>query len=188
MPLLTRILGISAAVLSLFARGHAESELFQRISLEAEAGYVFPLGNLSPLLNPNPNLGLRATSSYYGPLLAHTRIHVGQMDGEKSPVPVLMGSCGVGLEWHGKRAFLTGIGLGLSLNYGHVSSEEVPPGRQFFMEDGESEFGFYHFLRWHIPLQRTLFLVGEIRNDVILTEPEYSKSVSTLLGVGWQWK
>ena len=73
------------AALGLSAPGHAASELFQRLSLEAEAGYAFPLGNLEPLLDPSPDFGLRITSSYYGPLLAHVRVHAGRLTGANSP-------------------------------------------------------------------------------------------------------
>lgn len=168
--------------------GHAGSELFQRLSLEAEGGYAFPQGNLESVLDPSPDFGLRATSSYYGPFLAHLRLHGGSLEGAKSPAPVLFASGGVGLEWRGMRVYLPAVGLGVSLNYGRISSEDRPAGRSFLMEDGESEFGFYPFLRWHIPVRRAFFLIGEIRNDVMLTEPEYSRMISTSIGAGWQWK
>jgi hypothetical protein len=166
----------------------AESELFQRMSLEAEGGYVFPAGNLSPILDPQPELGLRITSSYYGPLAAHARFHASRQDGGGSPVPVLMAAAGVGLEWRGPSWYLPAAGLGVSLNYARVSHANVPVGREFFMEDGESEFGFYPFLRWHIPLGGSWFLVADVVSDVILTEPEYSRMFSTHLGAGWRWK
>lgn len=186
-----RAIGCAAAALCsaiLALPGHAGSELFQRLSLEAEGGYAFPRGNLESVLDPSPDFGLRITSSYHGPFLAHVRLHGGRLDGGKSPVPVLLATGGVGLEWRGTLRYLPAVGLGVSLNYGRVSKDDVPAGRSFFMEDGESEFGFYPFLRWHIPVRRAFFLVGEIRNDVMLTEPGYSRMTSTLIGAGWQWK
>jgi hypothetical protein len=182
-----RAIGGAFAALCLTVPGHAASELFQRLSLEAEGGYLFPQGNLEPVLDPSPDFGLRITSSYYGPFLAHVRFHGGRLDGG-SPVPVLFASGGVGLEWRGSRVYLPALGLGASLNYGRVSHDDVPAGRTFFMEDGESEFGFYPFLRWHIPVRRAFFLIGEIRNDVMLTEPRYSRMITTSIGAGWQWK
>lgn len=167
---------------------HAGSELLQRLSLEAEGGYAFPQGNLEPILDPSPDFGLRATSSYQGPFLAHVRLHGGRLAGPRSPAPVLFAALGVGLEWRGTRAYLPAAGLGVSLNYGRISREDRPAGRTLLMEDGESEFGFYPFLRWHIPVRRAFFLVGEIRNDVMLTEPVYSRMISTSIGAGWQWK
>ena len=178
----------AAAALCAALPCRAGSELFQRLSLEAEGGYAFPQGNLEPVLDPGLDFGLRATSSYYGPFLAHVRVHGGRLDGGNSPAPVLVASGGVGLEWRGTRAYLPAAGLGVSLNYARVSKDDVPAGRSFFMEDGESEFGFYPFLRWHIPVRRAFFLIGEIRNDVMLTEPRYSRMISTSIGAGWQWK
>jgi hypothetical protein len=181
-------IGCAAAALCLAAPCRAASELLQRLSLEAEGGYAFPQGNLEPVLDPSPDFGLRVTSSYYGPFQAHVRLHAGRMTGGNGPVPVLCAAGGAGLEWRGTRMYLPGLGLGVSLNYGRVSRDDVPAGRSFFMEDGESEFGFYPFLRWHIPVRRAFFLVGEIRNDVMLTEPGYSRIISTVIGAGWQWK
>ena len=149
---------------------------------------LFPQGNLEPVLDPSQDFGLRITSSYHGPFLAHVRLHGGRLAGGNSPAPVLFASGGVGLEWRGTRVYLPAVGLGASLNYGRISGDDVPAGRSFLMEDGESEFGFYPFLRWHIPVRRAFFLVGEIRNDVMLTEPGYSRMISTSIGAGWQWK
>jgi hypothetical protein len=186
---MARIRAIACAFVALCAiPGHAGSELFRRLSLEAEGGYAFPQGNLEPVLGPSPDFGLRFTSSYHGPFLAHVRLHGGRLDGGQIPVPVLFAAGGVGLEWRGARVYLPALGLGVSLNYGRISRDDVPAGRSFFMEDGESEFGFYPFLRWHIPVRRAFFLVGEIRNDVMLTEPKYSRMISTTIGAGWQWK
>lgn len=166
----------------------AASELFRRLSLEAEAAYLFPQGNLESVLDPSQDFGLRITSAYHGPFLAHVRVHGGRLVGEHNPAPVLFAAGGVGLEWRGSRAYLPAAGLGVSLNYGRISRDDLPAGRSLLMEDGESEFGFYPFLRWHIPVRRAFFLVGEIRNDVMLTEPEYSRMISTSIGAGWQWK
>jgi hypothetical protein len=200
LPFLSLLFGLLGSLAALTAPAYGQSELFRRLSLEAEGGYAFPGGNLAPILDPVPEFGLRITSSYYGPLRAHARLHVSRPDGAGSPAPVTLATGGVGLEWRGPSgwpasrawmAWLPAPGLGVSLHYARVSPPDEPAEREFFMEDGESEFGFYPFLRWHIPLGPpggAFFLVADLRQDIMLTEPRYSRLFSTHIGAGWQWK
>ncbi|HKP98293.1 MAG TPA: hypothetical protein VJ385_21360 [Fibrobacteria bacterium] len=183
-----RIFLLVCAALGLASPGRGESELLRTLFLEGEGGVAMPQGNLSRHFDPVPEFGLRITSAYYGPLLAHILVHGARLDGPETPAPVWLGAGGVGLEYRPARAWLPAPGIGVSLNYGRVLKADVPAGREFFIEDGETEFGFYPSLRWRIPLGRTWFLTADLKEDLVMTEPKYSRTGAAHLGAGWRLK
>jgi hypothetical protein len=177
-----------AAVLGIHVPASGGSRLFQQVYLSAEGGILSPLGDLSPPFEPVPDFGIRAGSSYYGAFEAHVLMHAARMTTSSGPGPVWLAAAGVGLEWRGLPVWLPAPGIGVSLNYARIAAADDPGDKAVFMQDGESEFGFYPFLAWRIPVGRTWFLTADLRNDVVLSEPEYGRTVSSHIGAGWRWK
>ncbi|MDQ3000497.1 MAG: hypothetical protein M3Y08_04460 [Fibrobacterota bacterium] len=184
----TAALACIAAVLGLHAPALSESRLFDQVYLAVEGGSVFPVGNLSPPFEPVPDFGIRAGSSYYGLFEAHVLMHAARMTTSSGPGPVWLAAAGVGLEWRGLPVWLPAPGIGISLNYARIAESDDPGNQVVFMRDGESEFGLYPFLAWRIPVRPSWFLSADVRNDVVLSEPKYSRTVSSHIGAGWRWK
>jgi hypothetical protein len=92
-----------AAALGLLvaAAAYGKSELFQRLALETDAGYVFPLGNLGRVLDPVPAAGLRLTSSYYRDFRAHIFLGYSRFKAGDESIPTTFETAGIGVEWHG---------------------------------------------------------------------------------------
>ncbi len=161
------------------------ARLFETWEAALEGGLLTPVGDLADFLEPAPLLGLRATTSYYRAWRAAASLSGALLDGPGSPVPVAWIAGAAGLEWRSPRPWIPAPGAALSLYYVRATESAGPDEGYFFLEDGESEFGFQAGLRWHLPLSRQLGLEAGIRWDVMFTRPSSSHAASAAVGAAW---
>lgn|GEM_PF-3137794 len=170
------------------SRPRAQADILQSPGLEASLGWMAPRGTLSGALDPAPQAGFRLTTSYYGDWRAHGQFRFGRLDGSETLASAYLAQAGAGLQWQSPASWWwPALGAGLGLYYVRVDEKKPPDGPYLFLEDGESEFGFYPFAAWRRPLAGSLYAHWGMQWDVIWSEPDTGHLLSFHAGLGWQW-
>jgi hypothetical protein len=171
--------------LFLFGTSTAQTQLLTHFHTVLQVGGIFPRDQLQDILDNQAEFGFSAASPYYGNLLTQVDFQYSLLDGDESPRALHYFKGGIGLAYDLPAPYLPAAGLGLS--YYFVRSLRKKTGGFMFVDDNESEFGFYPFVRWTIPLSSKLFLQAGGGWDIVFTEPSYSHLPCAWLGLGWRW-
>lgn len=165
----------------------AQADILHDPEVEASLGWLAPAGNLAGKLDPAPQAGLRLTTSYFGNWRAHGQFRFCRLDGNDVLASVYLAQAGTGLQWQSPASpWLPALGMGLGLYYVRIDAKKPWVDRFLFLEEGESEFGFYPFLAWSRRLSKSWRLQWGCQWDVVWSEPEYEHLPSFHLGLGWR--
>jgi hypothetical protein len=166
----------------------AQADILQSPGLEASVGWMAPQGNLDGALDPTPQAGLRFTTSYYGDWRAHGQFRYCHLDGSETLASAHLAQAGAGLQWQSPASWWwPALGAGLGLYYVRVDEKKPPDRPYLFLDDGESEFGFYPFAAWQRPLAGSLYAHWGVQWDIIWSAPDKGHLLSLHAGLGWQW-
>jgi hypothetical protein len=134
-------------------------------------------------LAPSPSIALRLECPHAGSLRAHAILQGSYLIADQSPVSLLAAHGGAGLGWKPEGPWPQG-GIGFSLTYIRETERHRDPDRYFFFGDGESEFGFYPFLSWSLPLGPDWTFETLTRWDMQFTEPHWTHTSVVQIGLG----
>lgn len=178
------VLGLS---LAWPAGPRAQADILHDPELVASLGLLMPAGSLAGKLDPAPQAGLRLTTSYFGNWRAHGQFRFCRLDGSDVLASAFLAQAGTGLQWQSPVSpWLPALGMGLGLYYVRIDEKKPGVDHYLFLEEGESEFGFYPFLAWSRRLSHSWHLHWGFHWDVIWSEPESGHLPSLHAGLGWR--
>ena len=153
-------------------------------SLQILAGALYPAGDLRGWFSPAPAAALRLESPHAGRFRAHIQLQGAYFAADASPASVFAAEGGAGMGWKPAPPWLPQAGGGISLVYVRETKRHREPDRYLFFSDGESEFGFYPFLGWSLPLGKHWTFEALFRWGLQFSEPEWSHFPGAQVGIG----